>query len=163
MMKLSPYCTAIDAADVERLLVNCRNYAPEQSEDEDSQCLVEYFRDAFVASADGGQAYVIRDADGLACSFVTVARHTAWNKSASLYVTGLYINKGNTDVSIAAKAICLLQECWGDSTHLYINVHPVHSEIISYWQEYGYCHQPNASDFTNCDNERLLAYEKNDT
>ena len=163
MMKFSPYCTAIDAADVERFLVNCRNYAPEQSEAEDSQCLLEYFRDAFVASADGGQAYVIRDADGLVCSFVTVDRHNAWNNSASLYVTGLYVSKANTDDSIAAKAICLLREYWGSGAHLFINVHPAHAEMISYWQERGYRHQPNASDFTNYDNERLLAYEKNDT
>lgn len=163
MMKLSPYCSAIDAAGVEQLLVNCRNYAPEQSEVEDSQCLLEYFRDAFVASADGGQAYVIRDADGLVCSFVTVDRHNAWNNSASLYVTGLYVRKANTDDSIAAKAICLLREYWGSGAHLFINVHPAHAEMISYWRDHGYCHQPNASDFTNCDNERLLAYEKNDT
>jgi len=162
-MKLSSYCSAKDAADVERLLVNCRNYAPEQSEIDNSQCLLEYFRDAFVASADGGQAYVIRDADGLACSFVTVDQHITREKTGALYVTGLYVSKECDTTYVVLNTISLLQEYVAGGSRLFINVHPAHAEIISYWQEQRYCHQPNASDYTNCDNERLLAYESNIT
>lgn len=163
VMKLSPYCSAKDAADVEQLLANCRNYAPEQSEIDNSQCLLEYFCDAFVASADGGQAYVIRDADGLVCSFVTVDQHVTRDNMGALYVTGLFVSKECDADLVVPKTIRLLQEYAAGGAYLFINVHPAHTKIVSYWQEHGYCHQPNASDFTNCDNERLLAYEKNNT
>lgn len=163
MMKLSPYCSAIDAADVAQLLTFCRNYAPEQSEADDFPCLLEYFFDAFVTSVDGGKAYVIRDADGLVCSFVTVDQHVTREKTGALYVTGLYVSKECDATFVVLNSIHLLQEYVAGGAHLFINVHPAHAEIIAYWQEHGYCHQPNASDFTNCDNERLLAYEKNNT
>lgn len=158
-MKLFPFSHK-DAHDVTALLRKCYNYAPETPHSDTVDDILIYFQDAFVSSSDGGSAYVVRDSNNQLCAFVTVDNRVNRIGVKSQYITGLYTTQPPTDDSVADETICLVHNSCHTNVKLYVNVHPANADAVAYWKAKGYSYAPFASDFTNCDNERLHAYEK---
>lgn len=158
-MILFPF-TLDDAYEVNTLLHHCHNYAPETSQNDNPDEIVMYFQDAFVLSTEGGRSYVLRNSSNQICAFVTVDNRISSTGAESQYITGLYTKRETINDFIAEQAFEIMQDNFGANTKLYVNVHPANTTAISYWEARGYRYTPKASDFTNCDNERLRAYEK---
>lgn len=159
-MKLFPFSHK-DTCDVTALLRRCNNYAPETSHSDDVAEILTYFQDAFVLSSDGGSAYVVRDSNNQVCAFVTVDNRINRTGDESQYITGLYTTRAISVDSVAEQTMQLIHNGCCTNVKLYVNVHPANSFAVAYWETRGYSYVPIASDFTNCDNERLHAYEKN--
>ena len=158
-MKLFPFSKA-EASEIALLLYKCRNYAPETSNEDDTDDIGQYFRDAFVLSMDGGQAYIVKESHRGICAFVTIDCRTNRNGFDSRYITGLYIQDGPDADVIAEKTIHLIRSYCDRNIKLYVNVHPENAIAVAFWEAKGYKYEPDASDFTNYYNERLRSYEK---
>lgn len=157
-MRMLPFSRSM-ASEVAIFLKTSRNYAPETIECESVDENIQYFEEAFAMSADGGLSFVVQDSNGHICSFVTIDHRINRKGNSAAYVTGLYVNLENEVERIIEKTMQIIRHNLDSNTMLYVNVHPASSDAVAVWQNLGYSYDPSASDFTNCDGERIYAYK----
>lgn len=156
-MQLAAY-SSNDASCVRTLLRNSVNYAPE-TENETIEETEDYFQEAFVIEKDGGEAYVLKDDDGHAESFMTISRTSTDGEKPRWYVTGLFADR-KCSAEIAVETVSIFSSSIESDAVVCVNVHPGAMKLIEYWKKNGYSMSPSMSIFSNAKNDRLIAYKR---